>query len=92
MCWGSFFPLLLRQWIALRVALVRGQLAPAVAVQQVVDRGQRHRATQSLLQFSLDLADHQDAARSSSLQQGLQRGAFLLGRHILVAATTTRRR
>ncbi len=44
---GKFFPLVLGFGIALSVALVRGELSPAVAVQQVVGRGERHLTSQA---------------------------------------------
>lgn len=88
---GSFFPLLLSQWIALRVALVRSQLAPAVAVQQVVDRRERNRAAQGRLKLRLDLADHQNATRASVLQQWHEQLALLLGRHVLAPSAPARR-
>lgn len=72
------------------MALVRGQLAPAVAVQQVVDRGQCHRAAQGRLQLGLDLAHHQDAAGAGALQERGQHVALLLGRHVLAPAPAAR--
>jgi len=87
---GIFFPLLLSQRVALRVALVGCELAPAVAVQQVVDRGQRHRAPESGFDLGLDLADDQNASGAGALQERRKQLALLLGGHVLAAAATTR--
>jgi len=87
---GSFFPLRLSRLVALRVALVGGQFAPAVAVQQLVDRGQRHGAPQLGFEFHLDLADHEDATVAGAIQERRQRLALLLDRHVLAAAPATR--
>lgn len=84
----SFFPLCLSQRIALRVALVGSELAPAVAVQQVADRGQGHPAPQSSFELGLDLTHHQDAIRTRSLQERGQRLALLFDRHVLAPAPT----
>ena len=72
------------------MAFVGGQLAPAVAVQQVVDRGQRHGTAQGSFDFTLDLTDHQDAARASAIKKGRQHLALLLSRHVLVAPAAAR--
>ena len=64
---GSFFPRLLRHRITLRMALVRRQFVPAVAMQQVIDRRQGHLAPERGFQFPFDLRHYQNAAVTGAL-------------------------
>ena len=73
------------------MALVRGQLAPIMAMQQRVHRRQRHRATQRFFEVMLDLTDHQDAAPSGLLEKWLERRLLLLQSEVLSAPTAARR-
>lgn len=74
-CWifsGCFFPVLLRLRVTLRMLFIGRELSPAVAMQQVVDRGQGHGATQRRLQDRLDLRHHQHPAGTRAIQEGLE--------------------
>jgi hypothetical protein len=88
---GSFFPLVLRLWIALRVALVGSKLSPVMAVQQVVSRGQRHLAAQALVQRRPDLANDEYPAGSGLLEKRCQELALFLQRHVLPFSPTSSR-
>ena len=70
------------------MALVRCQFAPAVAVQQVVDRGQGHLASQGRFQLSLDLRDHQNAPAARTFQKRHQHLGFAFNAQILSASPT----
>lgn len=59
-----------------------------MAVQQVVGRRQRHLAAQTDIQRLLDLADNQDTADLSLLEEWRQKGRFLVVRHVLVPSPT----
>ena len=66
--WGGV-PLFLSRRATFWVALIWCQLSPIVAVQQGVDRRQRHRAFQCLLKVMFDLTDHHNATIASLLQK-----------------------
>lgn len=89
---GSFFPVPLGLLVTLRMPFVRCQLAPAVSMQQVVYRRQRHRTPKRGFQRRLELGHHQDAAGPGTLQERLQHFRFLLAREVRMVPTATRRR
>lgn len=89
---GSFFPVLLRLGVALRMLLVGCELAPAVPVQQVVDRRQCHRPAQGRLQQRLDFGNHQHAAGARAIQKRPQYVALPLRGEVRVVSSATRRR
>ena len=85
---GSFFPRLLRHWIALGMPLVRSELAPAMSVQQVIYGGQGHATAKRGLQFGLDLRHHQDAAITSAFKKRRQDFRLALDAKVLPPSPT----
>ena len=57
-------------------------------MQQVVGRCPRHLAAQTNIQRLLDLADNQNTADLSLLEEGRQKDRFLVARHVLVPSPT----
>ncbi len=69
--------------IAFRMPLVRRQLAPTLAVPQVIGRGPRRDPPQPFVQRRLEVADHPDSAGLRPLQEGRQKGGFLVAGPVL---------
>jgi len=57
---------------------VRGQFAPAVACQHSIDRRERHRLAQSLLDFLLQRWDDNDPAAHCALEDFIENLRFAL--------------
>lgn len=85
---GSFFPLLLSQWVTLGVALIGCKLSPVMTMQQVVGRCQGHFTSQAFVQCCLDLTDDEHPTAGGLLQKGSQKLTLLLQTHVLTFAST----
>ena len=80
----SFFKGGLRRYVRLGVTRTRHHLAPAVAVQQSVDRGRRHLLAQLFLVRLLDLGHGQHPASFGALNERRQQLLLLLGAEVLM--------
>lgn len=78
----SFFPVLTGHGVSLRVGRVRGQFAPAVARQHAIDRRERHRLAQSLLDFLLERRNDDDPVAQGVRTYGVQNLRFALQRRM----------
>src|ERR1019366_807400 len=85
----SFFKGGLRRYIRLGVPWPWHDLAPAVAVQQPVDRRGRHVLAQLLLVGPLDFRHRQHAASLGALDERRQELALLLRSEVLVTPATS---
>jgi len=80
----SFFKGGLRRYVRLGVTRTRHHLAPAVAVQQSVNRRGGHLLAQLILVSLLDLRHRQHPARLGALDEWRQKLLLLLGAEVLV--------
>ena len=89
---GSFFKRFLSDRIALRMTLIGCELAPSVAMQYVVGRGQCDLAPERLLKGCLHRPHHQNAAGLGALHKRGQEFCLALHREALASTPTARRR
>ena len=66
---------------------VRREFAPAMPMQQVVDRRQGHTAAKGSFQFGLDLRHHQDAPFASACQKRGQNFTLTVNTQVLPPST-----
>jgi hypothetical protein len=87
---SRFFKSILRREVALGMKRTRHQLAPAVPMQEVVDRAVAGRMPDRFLVARLEIMDVQHLAGAGCFGKAREQGLFFRQRHVLVLAPAIR--